>query len=216
MDQPQRLLIQFSKWPRPGKVKTRLASSIGNVEATRVHIELANEVGGRLSGLSGMAYQLWLDQVGEDGDTLPKDSLFVRALNGQLPVIQQCGGDLGARMAHAFGTTLKEFDQVVVVGSDCPLLDESYIRRAFCLLDSHDGVVGPAEDGGYVLIGMCSYHPALFEDIAWGEASVLAETLARAEQYSIRIANLKPLWDVDTYPEYVKWRAIKGETDQLP
>ena len=114
-----------------------------------------------------------------------------------IPLHDQCAGDLGARMMQAFASLLPGHDRVLLVGTDCPALTTAHLVRAATLLDDHDAVVWPAEDGGYVLIGLRRLAPELFAGIDWGTAQVMAQTRARLRRLGWRWAEAEALWDVD-------------------
>ena len=115
-----------------------------------------------------------------------------------MPVKLQTGINLGQRMHHAISTELKTSHRVVLIGSDCLELDVNYIESAFSKLQSdRDLVLGPANDGGYVLIGMNAPHEALFNNIIWGESGVLASTLNNAHSIGMVTHLLPTLIDVD-------------------
>jgi rSAM/selenodomain-associated transferase 1 len=173
----------LAKAPVPGTAKTRLIPAIGAHAAavlqerlTARTVDTAREAGiGRVT--------LWCTP-----DT--RHPSF-RALGVALK--EQPAGDLGARMLAAFAGT-----PTLVVGSDCPALTPAHLRSAAAALATHDTVLIPAEDGGYVLIGAMAPHPALFASMAWGAPTVLAETRRRVAALKLACAELPPLWDVDT------------------
>ncbi|MBI4988832.1 MAG: TIGR04283 family arsenosugar biosynthesis glycosyltransferase [Rhodocyclales bacterium] len=119
-----------------------------------------------------------------------------------IPLHDQCNGDLGARMLQAFSALLPGHDRVLLVGTDCPALTANHLARAAALLDDHDAVVWPAEDGGYVLIGLRRPAPELFSGIDWGSARVMAQTRERLRRLGWRWAEAEPLWDVDRAEDY--------------
>ncbi|HEU0202774.1 MAG TPA: TIGR04282 family arsenosugar biosynthesis glycosyltransferase, partial [Burkholderiaceae bacterium] len=119
----------------------------------------------------------------------------------------QAGSDLGARMAHAFDTALAHAARCVLIGTDCPAMTPAHIAQAAELLRAHDVVLQPALDGGYVLIGLRAPQPALFRDIAWGSAEVLAATRARIAARRLAGVELPPLPDLDTAADYDHARA---------
>ena len=119
-----------------------------------------------------------------------------------IPLHDQCAGDLGARMLQAFSALLPGRGRVLLVGTDCPALTAVHLARAAALLDDHDAVVWPAEDGGYVLIGLRRPAPELFSGIDWGSARVMAQTRERLRQLGWRWAEAEPLWDVDRPEDY--------------
>lgn len=126
----------------------------------------------------------------------------------RLPLALQVGADLGARMAHAIAASQADADRVLVVGTDCPLLDAQYVAAALTALDDNEVVLGPAEDGGYVLIGMRQLHPQLFTNVTWGTAAVCAQTLAAAQRLDLQVAQLPTLWDVDTLEDWQRYQAL--------
>ena len=122
--------------------------------------------------------------------------------------MSQCDGDLGARMQHAAAAALAVTGRILIIGTDCPALTPAELRLAADRLDArHDAVLIPAEDGGYVLIGLKWWNPRLFSDIAWGSDQVLATTRARLAELRWRWHELPPSWDVDRPPDFARLRA---------
>jgi len=121
--------------------------------------------------------------------------------------VPQCAGDLGARMLGALRYLLEDrtFDAALLVGSDIPLLTTSHLREATDTLQARGGLVlGPADDGGYYLIGMTQPHAALFEGMAWGSDSVLTDTLRTAERLGIEARLVRSAYDVDTVDDLLR------------
>jgi rSAM/selenodomain-associated transferase 1 len=193
------LLQQFARLPRPGQVKTRLAAAIGAEEACAVHERLL-EGSARVLLESQLApAELWVDHAG--GHAL-FDELIAAGMQG--PRLQ-VGGDLGARMAHALADGLKRAARVVLVGSDCSGLDAAYLRSAFEALDSRDLVFGPAEDGGYVLVGAKRIEDGLFSGVEWGSDKALQQTLARAGSLGLSSGLLAMRYDIDELADLERW-----------
>jgi rSAM/selenodomain-associated transferase 2/rSAM/selenodomain-associated transferase 1 len=118
----------------------------------------------------------------------------------------QVRGDLGTRMAQAFSQAFKQGkSRVVIVGSDCPGINEATVRAAFDLLDQFDLVLGPANDGGYYLIGLRQEESKLFENVPWGTAEVGARTLEIANRLGLCWVKVEPLDDVDRAEDIVVW-----------
>jgi len=140
---------------------------------------------------NGWNTELWIA-----GD---KQHDFVLTLTTQFDLVvgQQQGGDLGARLAHAFQSALFDYDKVVVIGSDCPFIDRRYLTRAFLALDQSDVVIGPASDGGYVLLGLRQFCPALFDNIPWGTQHVGPLTQSIAAREGLAVSVLPTLNDID-------------------
>ncbi len=189
-------LCIFARAPELGRVKTRLARTLGDEIALAAHERLVGQCLAALSSLTELQRELWIAG--------PTDHPGVRrwAHRWQLPVVAQRGADLGARMAGTMGDVLARAPFALIVGTDCPTLDATYVRRAVVALQSHDAVLGPAEDGGYGLIGLRRPLPTLFEDVSWGTATVTEETLARAKAAGLDMALLDRLWDVDTAADW--------------
>lgn len=116
----------------------------------------------------------------------------------------QQGADLGSRMATALSTTLATARETapgdshaLLIGSDCPGFDAAYLEAGFAALQTHDVVIGPATDGGYVLLGLARFDPALFADVPWSTGAVLETTRARIRSLGWRWCELAPLPDID-------------------
>src|SRR5262249_20592881 len=118
----------------------------------------------------------------------------------------QRGADLGARMKHAFAQAFAEGAPLVVIGSDCPALTPVHLEEARAALADHDAVVSPAEDGGYVLIGLARAVPTLFEGLEGGTAAVMGRTRSRLADSRVRWKELATLWDVDRPADYERLR----------
>lgn len=197
----KRLIIQFAKEPVQGKVKTRLTSRFEPEEALNLHCELVMVTTDTL--LSSSCDQVQLHIAGD-----VSHPFFARLPDQGVLLKQQTEGDLGQKMLRSLNEGVEAFDQVLLVGSDCPVLSSEVIDKAFEALDEgSELVLNPAEDGGYVLIGCQTSMPDdLFNEVNWGADSVLQRTLTNAESLRIRVALLPVLWDVD-YPQDVdRWR----------
>lgn len=204
------LLIQFAKWPQLGKVKTRLAKKMGERAAYGAHIELTQAVLKNLTSSNAAAVECWFDQLSAENPESRMLTEYCHKLS--VPIAFQNGHDLGLRMYHALCYGLKSFENVIIVGSDCPTVDKSYLEQAIQTLETNDLVLGPAEDGGYVLIGARKIEPGMLDNIAWGEGSVLSSTLERAEQFGLTYKLLEETWDVDEHEDYLRWKAISSST----
>ena len=193
-------LIQFAKRPIAGFVKTRLIPDLGAEGALQVHNELLTLTLKVLNESALGEVQLWWDQGWQS------DKLFagVELMPGQF--VQQ-GDDLGIRMHHAITAALAEYNKVLLVGSDCPVLSKSYLLKAAAVLEQNDIVLGPSNDGGYVLIGARKLSAGVLANIPWGTETVLTDTLARLEQHGLSVGQVSPLFDVDDICDYRYWQA---------
>ncbi len=137
---------------------------------------------------------------------MPHSAIWSRA--HAVTLKRQPEGDLGARMLAAMAAGGRP---TLVVGSDCPAFTIENLRAAANALQEADVVLIPAEDGGYVLIGARAAHPQLFAGIAWGTATVLAETRARISTLGITSVELEPLWDLDTEADLARFEQMYPE-----
>jgi rSAM/selenodomain-associated transferase 1 len=198
------LLQQFARLPVPGAVKTRLQPQLSAEEACVVHGELMLLTATSLMGSELGKGELWLDRPG----THPVVSHCL-ALGLAGPLLQR-GEDLGERMARALCDGLARAERVLLVGSDCPALDPSYLAAAVAALDDSELVFGPAEDGGFVLVGARRVPPGLFSGIDWGRDDVLAQCLRQLQELGEGAAQLEPRWDVDRPEDLRRWRGDPG------
>jgi len=185
----QTLIAQFAKWPELGNVKTRLAKTLGEPKALQVHMWLLEAVVDNLNANGVGDYELWLNKVVRSRHLDSEGGLLEREASDHLEALisahhikchLQKGSNLGHKMAHAIISKLKDYDKVIIVGSDCPNVSKDVIMLASNALDQSDLVICPAEDGGYVLIGARRFEPELFSNVEWGSGAVLEQTLSNA------------------------------------
>jgi rSAM/selenodomain-associated transferase 1 len=181
----------FARAPVPGEAKTRLIPALGKAGAAALHRRLVTHSLRAATDARLGPVELWC--APDAGDP------FFRECGRRFGVSlrSQGQGDLGARMQGAFEVALAGASRAIVVGSDIPALSAHYLRDAGRALAGDDVVIGPAEDGGYVLIGLARCDPELFREIPWGGPEVLAETRRRIAALSWRLSELPVLWDVD-------------------
>ena len=203
------LLIQFARAPEAGAVKTRMLPYLSPQQACDLHCELVSWTCRRLTSACLGAVELAV--AGETGASLFREC---RA-SGVSAIYRQSGGDLGERMYRAMLGGLSRYDRVILVGSDCPWIDRAYLQSALEGLDEAPLVLGPALDGGYVLIGAREVRPELFARISWGTEAVLTQTRERLEELGWRWRELPALGDVDRPEDLPAWRALRdaGEPD---
>ena len=194
MDQNiDRTLIIFTRYPTPGKVKTRLIPAVGAIGAAQLHRQMTVQVIDRSHTLqSDLPVTI---AVHFDGTDYRQMSDW---LGADLVYQPQGDGDVGERMARSFAAVCQPNSLVVLVGTDCPELTTEILAKAFELLQSgRDLVLGSAVDGGYYLIGMRDYHAELFVDIDWSTDRVLSQTIAIANRLNLSIGYLPTLTDID-------------------
>lgn len=140
-------------------------------------------------------------------------SLMEQWLGSDWSYSDQGGGDLGDRLVRAFQSAFDHGAKAAIaVGIDCPGVTADVLAQAYEQLQTHDGVIGPADDGGYYLIGLQRPTPELFKGIAWGTETVRASTLELAEASGLAIAQLSPLADVDRPEDLLVWQCVSGQT----
>lgn len=183
----QSLLI-FAKNPVYGKVKTRLAATIGNDKALFIYLEL-------LKSTIAVTRYLPVNKIVYYSDYIEKNDIWDNAIFTKQV---QAGKDLGQRMNNAFVHAFnKGNEKVVIIGTDCPQINSAILMNAFAYLDSYDTVIGPAKDGGYYLLGMKQAHAKLFENILWSTSSVLKQSINACSQSNLSHYLLPELSDVD-------------------
>ena len=189
MNQSSCLLQVFLKAPEPGKVKTRLIPDLGEVAATEIHQKLVQHVL-QVADSAGLETECWIA-----GDVAHP---FVQSLAQRYAIHQQTGIDLGERMYNALLFGLERHERVLLVGADAYSLTPQVLADASAALAHHEVVLGPAQDGGYFLVGVNKLHPDFFADIDWGTAAVLAEQLENLQRCHLRYTLLAEGYDIDS------------------
>jgi rSAM/selenodomain-associated transferase 1 len=206
-----RTLVVFVKEPRSGTVKTRLAAAVGPEAAAGLYRTLVETVLEATTPMPGDYERLVFFDPPEAR----------RALRQWLPGVSlraQAAGDLGERLADAFARAFgRGATRVVIVGSDAPGLTRVTALRAFAALGEADVVLGPADDGGYYLVGLRAPHPELVRDIDWSTPAVLQQTLERAASARLVVRQLERLRDVDTLADLRgEWPALEARLRARP
>jgi rSAM/selenodomain-associated transferase 1 len=205
MTRKEKGLIIFAREPVPGRVKTRLARDVGDHDASRLYAAMLDDVLELASSLDNvLPLVFWSLETG----AMPSYAAFPR-----LNMLEQRGATLGDRMAHAFETVFGDgLHTCCIIGSDAPDLPAGSIMQAFNLLeqDAADVVFGPAEDGGYYLLGLNTCSPRLFEDIPWSTPRVLESSLERARECGLRTALLPVWYDIDTLEDMRRFLESPG------
>lgn len=188
----------FVKNPEIGKVKTRLAATVGDQEALKIYHHLLSYTQKVVLKVDTKK-EVWYSKYVDETD-LWAGELFIKK--------EQRGKHLGIRMKTAFQDSFLEdkHAQVVLIGSDCAELESCHINKAFEKLKSNDIVIGPAKDGGYYLIGMSKFLPSVFDDINWSTAEVLTQTIEKINTLNSSYYLLETLSDIDHFED---WEKIK-------
>lgn len=206
----------MAKAPVPGKAKTRLAKLLGDAGAARA------QRGFILRTLT-TAHQASLGPTVLHCALGAAHHLFsLLAQRWGVPCVSQVEGDIGQRMGAVMAAHFAKPGALplLIVGTDCPALTPGHLQAAADALLSHDAVFIPAEDGGYVLIGMRRVLPQAFEQVEWSTPRTMAQTRERLSGAGVAWQELPPLWDVDEPADWLRWKAVQSEaqknTDQSP
>lgn len=202
---PNTALVVMARQPRLGEVKTRLAASLGPATTLRLYRAFLTDLARRFASASDCALH-WA--------YTPAESDFSGELAQLVPGIDtgtcfpQHGLDFASRLHQVFReTTTRAFAGTIVISSDSPQISPTLVSQARLALNTHDVVLGPAEDGGYYLIAMREPHD-LFTGIPMSTERVLQMTLTRAEELSLSVHLLDTLFDVDELPDLMRLASL--------
>ncbi|NQY73988.1 MAG: glycosyltransferase [Candidatus Margulisbacteria bacterium] len=185
-------LCLFIKFPEQGKVKTRLAESIGFKLATKLYTSFVEDV------IYTLSYKDFPMQICYDN--LSRFPKILNWLGGGLFYAPQRGADLGGKLKNCFKRVFKQgYSRVIIIGSDAPDVPPHLFDQAFTALNTHDIVIGPTKDGGYYLIGFNkkNYTDMVFNHIPWSTPQVYEETLKHINQFGLSLFELPSWQDVD-------------------
>ena len=188
-------LIIFVRNPELGKVKTRLAATIGKHAALDIYKKLLLHTHTIASAVACDRYVFYAGDI--PAVDIWSGPLFIRQ--------PQCDGDLGDRMLAAFDDLLKRYKRAVIIGSDCIKLTAEIIQQAIGSLNDNEVVIGPSEDGGYYLLGMRNFYAGLFNNINWSTGTVFTETTSVIEEMHLSYKTLQVLPDIDTEEDWIKY-----------
>lgn len=185
------LVIVFVKNIKLGTVKTRLAKTIGDFGAFEVYTELV-KITEKATQALAFDKRIYFSTAVVDSQW-PNDYKTV-----------QKGIDLGERMMNAFKDGFKAgYKKIVLIGSDLPDINATHISKGIDALDTSDVVFGPAEDGGYYLVGMSQLEETIFTDKPWSQPNLLTETLQELHNNNVSVSTLDTLNDIDTYEDLI-------------
>jgi rSAM/selenodomain-associated transferase 2/rSAM/selenodomain-associated transferase 1 len=196
----------LAKAPVPGLAKTRLIPALGAAGAARAQRGFALQTLATARAAGTGPLTLWC--APDAGQR------FFRALRRRhgVQAVAQAGGDLGRRMATAMATHFARAPHtpLLIVGTDCPVLTPAHLQQAADALQTHDAVLIPAEDGGYVLLGLRRPLPAVFVGVDWSTPQVLAQTRGRLRETGASWQEMPSLWDVDEPADWARWQAVQA------
>lgn len=202
---PANGLFVMTRFPEPGRTKTRLIPALGAEGAAQLQRQMTEYLLNRFQNLRPSC-QLAVEVHFAGGS--PEQ--MISWLGRQVLLRPQCSGNLGQRLIYAFEQGFAAgLERILVVGSDCPGIGEAQLAQALTQLNSHDVVLGPAEDGGYYLIGLKGPQPKLFESISWGQSCVLDQTVAIAVRRNLSVSLLTSLPDIDRPEDLHLWEATR-------
>ncbi|MEX0675893.1 MAG: TIGR04282 family arsenosugar biosynthesis glycosyltransferase [Pirellulales bacterium] len=201
-----RTLLVFLKYPAAGQVKMRLAAAIGPKRAADLYRQWIGMVFERVQAVRGSTRVI----ACYDGAPCEAFAEWQAVADGWWP---QPAGDLGDRLDAAFRSWQAEGDPAVAIGTDCLDLDAAHVESAFDILRKRDAVFGPAEDGGYYLVGLARYRPDFFRDIPWSTSDTLAAHQSICERKGWSVGLLPPLADIDTLDD---WQQYERRQERQP
>src|SRR6056297_1388073 len=207
----KRAILVFLKHPTPGRVKTRLATDLGEETAALAYRQLVCRVFEKCRAAKPDIIAIAYDPPNQEADIRDWLEPWLRAFPGRIEWIPQTDGDLGERLEGATTDLFKRLGlaSIAVIGTDCVHLDaESFEKCWSALEDDTDVVFGPTEDGGYYLAGMRKPLPVLFRNIPWSSEETLHASLVAAISADLKTMLLPVLFDVDTVDE---WNRVEPE-----
>lgn len=192
-------IIIFARYPDEGKVKTRLAATIGDHYAKVYYKLIAEKIISEVKKIRKVYTYIFFSEEEEK-------SKIKKWLGQKYFYSHQEGKDLGERMSEAFRKVFSHgAKKVLLTGTDIPDLSKEIIEEAIVSLDNHDIVIGPAKDGGYYLLGMKKHSPLLFKNISYGTGDVFNETLGKASENNLSYSILPQLQDIDNEEDLTNW-----------
>ena len=200
------VLALVARYPRPGTVKTRLAADLGVEPAHALYCAFLRDLAERLADGPWQVHWLFT----------PADAPFAAWLGPGCSATPQCGPSLNLRLLNGFRSLRGRYERVMIMSTDSPQVAPDWVARGFALLDRHDVVLGPCDDGGYYLVGMRASRD-IFSGITMSTPTVLEETLALARRRGLSTALLQRTFDVDDLAGLTALRHwLAGHEHELP
>jgi len=185
------LVIVFVKNIKLGTVKTRLAKTIGDYGAFDVYTELV-KITEKATEVLDFDKRIYFSNAIVDAQW-----------KNEIKMVQS-GANLGERMLNAFKEGFADgYEKIVLIGSDLPDIDSTHIKKGIDALNTSEVVFGPAEDGGYYLVGMSKLNTSIFTDKPWSQPNLLKDTLQELHKNNVTVSTLDILNDIDTYEDLI-------------
>ena len=195
------LVIVFVKNIKLGKVKTRLAATIGNQGAFDVYTQLVDVT------------EKAIKNIKADKRIYFSEAVVENTWKNNFKAVQ-IGESLGDRMSHAFKQGFEDgYDRIVLIGSDLPDITEYQINDGLQALKDNEVVFGPAEDGGYYLVGFSKFHDFVFQNKPWSQNNLLEETLSELKENRVSFSTLETLNDIDTFEDLIASKFYQSNTE---
>ena len=193
-EQNRDTLIQiFTRTPIEGEVKTRLIPRLGAQSSCELHKRMTLHTL-QVATHASPAVEIWC--------TPDCSHPFLANLSQTYETKLQTGKSLADRMSYSLTRGLEKYQKVILVGCDCPAIDKTTLVRAISMLDKHDYVIIPVEDGGFSLIGSVLFSPAIFQEVLWGSNLVMSQMRENLKKCRHSWTELPTLWDVDEFVDY--------------
>ncbi len=204
-------IIIFARYPEIGKVKTRLAKSLGENNALSFYKICAEHTFSECLKFSSNTTSInvfYSDKQDENK--------IIKWIGNEFLLKEQYGKDLGEKMKNAFEDVFRSgSEKVIIIGTDLPEISYQIINEAFSFLDNFDSIIGPTNDGGYYLLGLKTQLDFLFDDIMWSTDEVFEKTLTRLKENNNSIKILKQMVDIDTEDDLSEWLNLNSKNSYL-